>query len=698
MNTFLKKLHVAAGLVFITTTQALYSQNIPGCGQWQVSEHWFKQHPELRAAYQKLQETQPAENCKTSQATAAPAYTIPMVFHILHTGGPENISDAQIIDEVAILNRDYQKQNADTLSVVPSFTNNIANVGFAFQLARIDPDGNCTNGIIRHYTTNTDWDANDFSLFTYSWPTNKYLNVYIVRSLNIAATAYAFLPGVPVPSNADVIVSMHTMCGSIGTSNVNTSRVITHEVGHWFNLAHIWGVSNAPGVACGDDGVSDTPITKGFTVCSSPMNATVCTPGVAENYQNYMDYSPCKIMFTNGQANRMLTCMNGTQNGRNNISSPSNHLATGVTGSVSNCIPQVELSVSPAATLCAGSSLTCKAYTCNAQTDTYAWTASSGAVISAASGSATSISFPVAGVYVISCVVSNSIGSSSASMAISVVNAAAQINSTYQESFESTLLPPNWSVINPTSSVPFWNITNLGASHGLQSMYLSAENMPGGSVAVLESPSYDFLNNPGSMFSFKYAYAKKSIIYNDVFKVQASKDCGGTFTDIYVPGATAMANGSGGVSSALFSPTPDQWKSYDVSAHPNFVSFLNKSNVIFRFYFKEDSLGFGNRLYLDQINFDSPNGLNEQQRNFDLNVFPNPSTFFVQLTLSLDDAAYVAIELSDLSGRILKTQDRRFYAAGNYTPHFDYGNIPAGIYFLNLRINNQTIVKKICVE
>ncbi len=692
------KILLPAILILLGTLPSHAQQ--PACGQQVVTDAWFKLHPDQKQKFNILQEQaartdREQTQCKSTQASSAPAYTVPVVFHILHLGGVENISDAQVRDEIAILNRDYQKQNADTISVVPGFTNNIANVGFAFKLATIDPNGNCTNGIIRHYTSNTDWDANNLSLFTYSWPTNKYLNIYIVRSLNIQATAYAFLPGIPVPSNCDVIVSMHNMCGSIGTSNVAYSRVITHEVGHWFNLQHIWGSSNQPGVVCGDDGVSDTPITKGFTVCPATLNATICTPGVGENYQNYMDYSPCKQMFTNGQAARMLSCMTGTQNNRNNISSPFNLLATGVTSSVSNCIPLVEISCSPSNTLCLGTPLSLISYTSNASVTSYSWTSGSGSSLSSPATASTSIGFTNAGTVLVTCVASNTNGASTASMLITVVNTTAQIAVTNQESFETAFLPANWSVLNPATPAATWSLSTLAGSHGAQSMFVNGENAPGGTIEVLQSPSYDFLNNPGAQLTFKYAYAQKSSTHKDIFKVQASSDCGGTFSDIYVPSAATMANGSGGLSGTLFVPAAFEWKNYNLSQHPNFSSFLNKSNVILRFYFKEDSAGFGNRFYLDQINFDSPTGVNEYTRSLSLKLFPNPGNSESQLEFTLSRSTDIKVAVCTSAGQVVYEKQTQNYQEGTHRLLLNTGEtLCPGIYFVNADFGGMRVQQK----
>ncbi|MBK8723642.1 MAG: hypothetical protein IPL95_15720 [Saprospiraceae bacterium] len=271
------------------------------------------------------------------------SFRIPVVFHILHLGGTENISDAQIIDQIRILNRDYQKKNNDTTMVISDYKNNIADIGFEFELASIDPFGKCTNGIIRYFSEKTNWDANDLDYFIYTWPPEKYLNIYVVKSINIAP-AYTFLPGTSIPQNADAIVCQSNLVGSIGTATIANSRVLTHEVGHWFGIPHIWGVTNAPGVACGDDFVDDTPITKGFTVCS-PINAKVCNSNISENWQNYMDYTPCKLMFTNGQKDFMHNTILSGINFRNILVSDSNLVSTGLLGNV-NCQPKASFSSS----------------------------------------------------------------------------------------------------------------------------------------------------------------------------------------------------------------------------------------------------------------------------------------------------------------------------------------------------------------
>lgn len=690
---------------------SLDAQSGAFCGQQIISNNILEKNPHLKKAYlEKINVPTSVNNIdnipfslktlsqKNSQSSATPSYTIPLVFHILHLGGPENISDAQVIDQVAILNRDYQKQNADTNLIAPSFTNNIANIGIAFKLATIDPNGNCTNGIIRHYTNMTNWDTGDLNDFIYSWPTDKYLNIYIVKTLNIAATAYAFLPGTPIPTNADVIVSMHNMVGSIGTGNVANSRVLTHEVGHWLNLQHIWGTSNQPGVTCGDDAVSDTPITKGFVSCSI-ANAAICNPPIQENPQNYMDYSPCKIMFTNGQALRMITCLTGTLNNRQNISSPNNLANTGITTSTNNCMPLIEIATMPSQTLCAGNQVVVNSYTSNANPNSISWIVNNGAIITNSTASSATVMLVNTGNSTINCVATNSAASVSSSLIVTAISGSVNYTSTYQESFETNTLPLHWVILNPTSLSSLWSINNIASSLGNQCIYVNGEVAPANSEEILETPSFDLLNNPNGLFTFKYAYARKTNSHNDIFKVQASKDCGGSWLDIYAPSAAQLASGSGGVDNNLFVPNNSQWKFYDLTQHPSFYQFQSETNVRFRFYFKEGDTGFGNRFYLDEVNFTSPSSITEHMVYSNLKVFPNPATELVNINFNLDHVSNVTITMHDLSGKqlFIIAQDPEMNQ-GEHHFSSQVTSLSKGVYFIELNIDGYKVVKKVILS
>ena len=253
------------------------------------------------------------EQMKTEKQQGT-VYTFPVVFHVLHNGGAENISKEQIEDAVSILNRDYRLQNTDANNVAAAFQGMPSDVEIEFVLATKAPNGNCFSGITRT-TSPLAFDGSSGQdqiqaitsgndVYQGNWPGDDYLNIYVVAEAGGAA-GYTTTPSMWSQSSMfNGIWILHNYTGSIGTSTVYASRALTHEVGHWLNLSHTWGPNNNPGntASCNDDDqVSDTPNTIGVTSCN--LNESSCGP--LANVQNYMDYSYCSKMFTQGQVDRM---------------------------------------------------------------------------------------------------------------------------------------------------------------------------------------------------------------------------------------------------------------------------------------------------------------------------------------------------------------------------------------------------------
>ena len=112
-------------------------------------------------------------------------FIIPVVFHILHQNGPQNIPDARIHEAMAILNRDYRKLNDDTNMVIPVYRDLIADIRIQFKLASFDPWGNCTNGIDRIYTHET--QVGDAACKLNQWDRSRYLNIWTVKAISSGA-------------------------------------------------------------------------------------------------------------------------------------------------------------------------------------------------------------------------------------------------------------------------------------------------------------------------------------------------------------------------------------------------------------------------------------------------------------------------------------------------------------------------------
>ncbi len=656
------------------------------CGQHIVTQTIFKNNANAEEHYYRM--IQNLRGKKMGQNRSDSLVTIPVVFQVLHNNGIENISEAQMLDQLRILNRDYNKQNADTSKIVDAFKNNIANVKFKFELAKIDPNGNCTSGIIRHVTDLTVWDANNFGNYIYSWPSNKYLNIYVVRSINIAP-AYTILPEVPTPAAWDVIVAQHDLVGSIGTANVNNSRAITHEVGHWFGLPHIWGVSNQPGVSCGNDNVDDTPITKGFITCST-NNTKICNSTIEENVQNYMDYAPCKIMFTNGQASYIRETIQLGLKGRDNLVSESNLMATGVMENIP-CNIKADF-IADGYSICKGDSVK---FTNQSQTgdivEKYNWRISGG-IPEFSTDKNPVVIYPNIGTFEVELIAFGPNGSDTTINYITVLSpfADGDINRSYD--FEEGKIPNDFNVVNLQNDAVVWEVnTNVGADNTNSCIYL-----PGGrsdetknNEDYFETIGYDFSNSLTPQMTFYYSYAKKFEEQKDVFKIEYTEDCGKTWKPVFaVPSINLMAAQTGGtVSLEEYIPTKsEQWKK--VTLKSSFASqFKNKSNVRFRFYFKSDAAVLGsNNIYLDEINiFDPTFTSTEDLKIGNINVYPNPTSGPLTIELSEYPGHKSIVVLSSIDGKSSQKLNPVSYSEEAVLYEVSEGSLPNGVYFLTIK-------------
>ncbi len=178
--------------------------------------------------------------------------TIPIVVHIIHDGGIENISDAQINSQIQILNEDYGKYP------MTNGAGNGVDTRVRFCLAKKDPNGNCSNGIVRVKSSLTIHQTSQRSLLKELsfWDNSMYLNIYIVKSINGNVGGYSSFPG--GPASEDGVVVRHDLFGNTGTST-SLGRTTSHELGHWFGLYHTF--NNGCGVSVCNDGdyVCDTP-------------------------------------------------------------------------------------------------------------------------------------------------------------------------------------------------------------------------------------------------------------------------------------------------------------------------------------------------------------------------------------------------------------------------------------------------------
>ncbi len=278
-------------VVIATSFSSLFAQISDqgfSCGHSEIQQKLWDKYPNAYKEYENILQNLDKFETVVDKKRGTKKYIIPIVFHILHENGSENISDEQVKDQIRILNLDYNKLNADTVNVQPEFRDVVANCNFEFRLATKDPKGNCTNGI-NHYYTNLTNNAGENSKIN-QWNRAQYLNIWVVKTIGKSGVAgYAYFPNSTDGPffKGDGVIILHNYIGSIGTSSSYRSRALTHEIGHYLGLAHVWGNNNDPEVSCGDDNISDTPKTKGHSSCvKSSLSDTkqTCITGLSFLY------------------------------------------------------------------------------------------------------------------------------------------------------------------------------------------------------------------------------------------------------------------------------------------------------------------------------------------------------------------------------------------------------------------------------
>ncbi len=319
MSQLLKKLQEGIFMPLLLAFVANgYAQSIP-C----AADLYWQQQPDHQIARQAVEEA--IHEWITSNEKIIfnrSLITIPVVVHVVWRTPEENISDAQIQSQIEALNRDFQARNTEIARVPAIFRSAIATIDFEFCLAQTDPNGNATTGITRTRTPFEQIGARFAEgrraiCFTNlggqdAWDTRHYLNIWVGQCRPVFIGEASF-PGMASP-DTDGIRMDPTAFGTMGTARApyNLGRTLVHEIGHFFNLFHLWGAQgDLENLNCDqDDGVADTPRQAFSYRGECPVHPQISC-GSADMFMNFMNYTndACMAMFSQGQKIRMLAAL-----------------------------------------------------------------------------------------------------------------------------------------------------------------------------------------------------------------------------------------------------------------------------------------------------------------------------------------------------------------------------------------------------
>jgi PKD repeat protein len=701
-------------------TNAREGENVEYCQSHKKMAELMKDPAYAKARQEQEAELQNILLSKKSGSTKSTVYKIPIVFHVLQNGGIENISDEQIMDALTILNRDFRRLNADAANVQPDFQGMPTDAEIEFVLATKSPNGNCFKGITRTLSPlsyqGADGNAqvtaikNGNDVYQGNWAGNKYMNVFICGEIGGAAGYTTNPSGFSGSSMTNGIWILHNYVGSIGTSSENASRALTHEVGHWLNLSHTWGPNNNPGNASScssDDQVEDTPNCIGVTACLQNSNSctetgSYWTYDVKDNVENYMDYSYCSKMYTQGQVDRMRAALTQTITGRANLWTTTNLTATGATGSLYLCKAEFNADKQ---TVCTGEQVQLFDDSYNAVTG-WTWEITPATGWAYASGSSATTQNPVlifsqSGLYTVKLTATDgsTTNSNTKSNYLRVLPVAATIP--YWEGFEdyTTLNDlPNWEITNQNNNNKYELETTTSYS-GTKCAKLTNFGQAASNIDDLTSSTIDLSSIPSNgtvTLSFRYSYRKKAAANYEYLKVFISADCGTSWAQRKTLGGSQLSSVS--VATAWKPTQQSDWATVHMV---NVTSAYFTDGFKMRFRFEGEG---GNNFYLDDINLyaGSPSdnlvlGVSDLNDFGSLELFPNPTDDELNLRFTLDKKEDVTFMITDVSGKVAQKHLVKANEGSNLLL-FDTKDLSSGMYFLTIGTANSSKTMQFVVK
>lgn len=700
----MKRFFLTILMVYTTSTSLLFAQKHNThqhdengvCATDEIIEQMFgndrayqEQRDEVEAWIDQYIANNPPTEVKNANGESTNIHRIPVVFHVMYATEEDNISKYQLADALKVLNEDYRRKNADTINTRNVFLSRAADYEVEFYFARVDPSGNCTEGINRVQTNEAASSTNNIKRLS-MWDNKKYLNIWTVRAISSQVSqglllGYAFFPQFNQSGFNDGVLQRHDRTGSIGTS-VSLGRTLTHEVGHYLNLHHPF--RNGCG---GGDLVFDTPnVNEANFGCNLSTNS--CGGALPDMIENYMDYSSdnCQNTFTNGQKARSKAVLNNS-NLRGDITASSNLKSVGVVdGDV--CPPAADF-FTQNNTICAGDTVKFVDASAGANPGSYKWYFHGGTPATSTERYP-QVVYNNQGMYRVSLVVSNSAGTDSINLSKSVwvkYEDPTPFQSWLKEDFEGIEIPNgNWSLHRVASKDVPVEVTNTAAHSGTRSALIGLNESDEHGIFRLTSPNIDMTRAEQAVLEFKYAHAPKNNNSNTIMRINISTDCGKTWITrrTIQDGLLATAPAT---NNNFVPQSASEWSTAQVSL----AQFAGSDSEILIMWEIENA--GGNNLYIDDINMDvvlSDNTFASDERRFD--AFPNPASENLTVELQSTSDETSQLQLVSVTGQILWQSEINLNAGKRMRIDVpEFANFPSGVYILRHENVMGSEVKKI---
>jgi PKD repeat protein len=660
-------LHLIFLLSFCVTTMFGQNQKTTGhirCSTVEHTEAMRQANPQMQSneafeqwMQQKLQELQrDRENGVMRRAL----YQVPYIVHVVHSGQPvgtgDNLSAAQVNAQMQQINDDFNRLNSDAGNTPAVFLPVAAGLDIEFVPAVVDEDGNILsepginriNGQAEFGISSWGTGQIDATLKpnTY-WDPNFVFNIWCVN-LGGGLLGYAqfpeapSLPGIGTGNGAaetDGVVVLNTSFGSISSPGTefpyDLGRTLTHELGHWVGLRHVWG----DGGCAEDDFCDDTPTAGGANFsglpCTfpGPNSCTDAGTDLPDMFQNYMDYSDdaCMNIFTQDQVDRIIIVLENSPR--------RNELLTSTAGefpAADTVVAAIDKDVSSG---CADLSVT---FADNsfvgdeaAPISSWEWNFDvdglGGASPSTFSGQSPGVVvFSNEGTYSISLTIDNGVYSNSATTSVTV-----------EGTVDLDLIMGFQSGIPATWTNDLWQESNSVGFNSSASIFQDNVNNSSRTSAYIETPSLDFdVEATFIKLTFDYAHAFYGGGFGDEegLEINVSTNCGETWEQVYIrlnsdpePFYTTESTEFG------WEPNPEDWAAQEV----DLTAYKGNSSVRVQFHGVSD---YGNDTYLDNINIEA---ITVSPDNIDAEFTSSASIACEGQSITFTDASVLGADITE---------------------------------------------------
>jgi hypothetical protein len=698
-----------AALIFLRISLGA-AQAQDRCGSMELLQKRFTDKPALKLMFdqrqiriQQLVKERMASG-KTLRTTGP--ITIPVVFHVV-LSRQSMVTDAQIMAQLDTINKDYAGINSGAAKIPSYFKSLFGQSGIQFCLAQRTPNDAPSTGIERYTTTRNSFDYTNNQVKhaesggADAWDADKYLNIWIC-DLSGSILGYATFPDDGVKDEQGVAVDYASLPAGAATG-FNQGKTLTHEIGHYFDLYHIWGDDN--GACTGTDNIDDTPNqSNSTTACQTGVVTDRCTttaPGIM--YQNFMDYSPdaCLFMFTQMQVAHMEEIFEKYRSSLltsnactpvdvkkkdaslKSIRQPAQRICT------NSITPQITLVNRGSETL---TSLTIHAVIDNGTVQNYNWT---GSLATYAETNVTlSALTTLEGNHVLSISTSNPNGAADEDTS----NDALSLDFIYYEpfaapvteGFEGLFPPQGWDIVNEDSGST-WEKTTSASKTGNAAVKIgNFGNQVVGQRDYLRSPTVNIAGVDSAFVSFQVAaatYTNTSTQNNvwDTLQVLISTDCGQTYTSVYKKWGSSLITRSTATRTA-FTPGINEWRYEEI----NIGSFIAQGEILVAFL---NTNGNENDIYLDDINIRTVT-VNPNLKEAGFLVTPNPTSGQVSVQFYPHPEKLKSVSIYNVSGqKIAETVITGEVASNVY--NFDLTTFPSGLYVVKAEFEDRVLTKKI---